>query len=113
MLYTAANHPNVMVFIFTKDDNWAARMIKIGGGRKIVPLEQIVDNTWDGMKCFTEEPKWNDLNWTLQSLKYFARLWSEVDDSLDLEMITREARERAVRVFTDKVAADTANYDQD
>eukprot|EP00978_Attheya_sp_CCMP212_P002506 scaffold5102_cov50-Attheya_sp.AAC.1 len=118
MLYTAANHRDVMVLIFTKNDNWAAHMIKIGSGRKIAPLVQNVDNTWDGIECFTEKPEWNDLNWTVQSLTDFARLSSEVDDSLDLDsviidnkMTPREARKCAVS-FADKVA-ESANYDQD
>jgi hypothetical protein len=35
LLYTAANHRHVKVFIFTKDNDWAATMIGINGGTSL------------------------------------------------------------------------------
>jgi hypothetical protein len=107
-LYTAANNRGVKVFIFTKNNEWAATMIKINGGSKIVPLKENVDNPWDGVKRFTEDPQWNDLKWTVDSLKDFVRLGNRVDNSLDLDsiinntMAPREARAYAEEATIEK-----------
>jgi hypothetical protein len=86
-LYTAAYNRGVKVFIFTKNNEWAATMIDINGGSKIIPLKENVDNPWDGIEPFEQAPEWNRLNWTKESLKEFARLGNQVDNSIDLDSI--------------------------
>eukprot|EP00978_Attheya_sp_CCMP212_P007522 scaffold17426_cov58-Attheya_sp.AAC.2 len=83
-LYSAAHDKGVKVFIFMKNNEWAANMIKINRGEKIVPLEENVDNSWDGIETFVEAPKWNCLNWTNESLVEVGRLRKyQVDNSID------------------------------
>jgi hypothetical protein len=66
--YLWIRNRGVMVFIFTKDNDWASAMIKIIGGTRIFPLQENVDNDWDGTERFSEDPRWNGLKWTVDSI---------------------------------------------
>lgn len=93
LLQTATDH-QVVVFIMTKDEAWASKMVKMNGGTKIKPLYGNVGNedyAEDG--SFSGEPDWKVSHWSVDTLRELVRP-DCVKYSLDLtEVVPDDATE--------------------
>jgi hypothetical protein len=77
----------VVVFILTRDQDWATTLIQFNDGSKIKPLIGNVDNwDYDGTKVFDEVPMWNAMDWSVTQLRELIRPMS-VRNNLDPEII--------------------------
>jgi hypothetical protein len=77
----------VVVFILTRDQDWATTLIQFNDGSKIKPLIGNVDNRdYDGTKVFDEVPMWNAMDWSVTQLRELIRPMS-VRNNLDPEII--------------------------
>eukprot|EP00977_Amphora_coffeiformis_P011478 scaffold2767_cov177-Amphora_coffeaeformis.AAC.52 len=60
----------IVVFLMTRDQGWASKLIKLNGGTKCKPLCYNVDNhNYDGSKRFMEAPVWNEFFWKVEDLR--------------------------------------------
>lgn len=65
-----ANAHGVVVFLMTKEKEWASKLITLNGGTKVKPLPTNVDNSgYAGPKRFTGTPQWNSLFWSVGELR--------------------------------------------
>lgn len=69
LLVNAAS-ARVLVFLMTRDEAWASKLITLNGGVKCKPLPRSVDNEgYDGTQTFRETPKWNSMYWPVAKLR--------------------------------------------
>jgi hypothetical protein len=65
-----ASAKGIVVFLMTRDREWASKLIELNAGTKCKPLPYNVDNEgYDGSKRFTGIPKWNGLFWSVKELR--------------------------------------------
>jgi hypothetical protein len=84
-LYEQVTDENVSALIMVKDENWADELIKLNGGVKILPVDQVIDNP-RGQRvdiAFTTKPQWKKLLWDLEGITAFASL----EGITDVEML--------------------------
>jgi hypothetical protein len=63
-----------IVFILTRDQEWATTLVALNDGTKIKPLMGNVDNPgYDGSKIFDEVPMWNSMDWSVAQLRELIR----------------------------------------
>mmetsp|Transcript_15759 Transcript_15759/g.23191 ORF Transcript_15759/g.23191 Transcript_15759/m.23191 type:complete len:387 (-) Transcript_15759:1175-2335(-) len=87
-----ANAAGVVVFLMTKDEDWASQMIRLSGGTKCKPLPTNVDNQgYSGAKRFseTEEAKWNKMFWSVGQLRDLIRPFCE-EHNLDPDEVVHD-----------------------
>jgi hypothetical protein len=91
LLQDATDH-EVLVFILTKESDWASKMVKLNGGTKIKPLFGNVNNPdYSEVGTFSGEPDWNTLGWDVETLRELIRPQC-VKNSLDpIELIPDRA----------------------
>ena len=71
----------IIVFLMTRDQVWASKLINLNGGTKCKPLHRNVDNQeYDGSKRFTESPVWNEFFWPVKDLRELVRPMCEEFD---------------------------------
>jgi len=64
----------IIVFLMTRDRDWASELIKLNGGTKCKPLPGNVDNKgYDGVDRFKGTPEWNDMDWTVDELRHLVQ----------------------------------------
>jgi hypothetical protein len=74
VLLRDAGAKGVIVFLMTKDRDWASELIHLNSGLKCKPLPTNVDNPgYTGVLRFTETPEWNDLFWRVEKLRDYVR----------------------------------------
>jgi hypothetical protein len=60
----------VVVFILTRDQDWATTLVQLNCGSKIKPLIGNVDiRDYDGTNVFDEVPMWNAMDWSVTQLR--------------------------------------------
>jgi hypothetical protein len=64
----------IIVFLMTRDEEWASKLIKLNGGTKCKPLHCNVNNEgYDGSKRFTGTALWNGFYWPVGALRELIR----------------------------------------
>ena len=83
-LYEQAHDENVSVLIMVKDEIWADELIKLNGGVKILPVDQVIDNPRKQRVDipFTAKPQWKKLVWDLEDITACASLEGITDVKL-------------------------------
>ena len=65
---------NMSALILVKEETWADELIKVNGGVKILPVDQVVNNPrGDNVyRRFTDKSQWKSMVWGLDDIKAFA-----------------------------------------
>jgi hypothetical protein len=89
-LFTKAASNKVVVFILTKEKDWATEMIGLNGGTKIMPLYGNVNNADFAISGpFEGNPEWNSLVWSVEGLRDLIRPLCE-KDHVDPECVVKD-----------------------
>jgi hypothetical protein len=84
-LYINAHAERITVLVLTKDAGWGTRMVKINGGVKILPVDEVIRNPRRGsVEPFEKEPDWTGMGWSLEDLQKFAASLGEPHISEEL-----------------------------
>lgn len=88
-----ASAQGVIVFLMTRDKDWASKLIQLNGGTKCKPLPTNVDNPgYSGDRRFAGEPKWNGLYWPVEQLRDYVRPFCEKHKINPSEAIPDDAK---------------------
>jgi hypothetical protein len=60
--FTKATSAKIAVFILTREEDWATKLVKLNGGMKIVPHRLNLTNNWNTCEPFTQEPAWKQMD---------------------------------------------------
>jgi hypothetical protein len=96
-LFTLAARAKI-VFILTKDTNWATKLVKLNGGMEIVPLRGNITNDWDIWEPFDQEPVWKRMDWEVSCLQDLVRpkckeLGLEAEKEITKSMLPKSAQQ--------------------
>jgi hypothetical protein len=95
-VFTRASRSNIVVFILTKEEDWATKLVKLNGGMKIVPVHDNISNDRQIWEPFTQDPVWKPLEWEVTCLQDLVRLECEesglvVEEVINEPMLPRSA----------------------